>query len=198
MIAVIDTSSLLSMVRYYLPFDGNDVLIDLLKSKILAKEIIVIDKVHGECKLQSQGIVLEKLQFLSENGFQKQAKTPYNTSDLIAPNPAKILRQVDSNFANLQLINAKQLTPAEYEVEKSKFVDGADFKQVILCLKLKNDSPLFDVILITEESKYSNDQKYFKKLPAICEQLGIKTLSIAEYLCLMPSIDISIFTKSYN
>ncbi len=34
---IIDTSSLLALVRYYLPFDDDNVLFDLIKEKILAK-----------------------------------------------------------------------------------------------------------------------------------------------------------------
>ena len=37
-------------------------------------------------------------------------------------------------------------------------------------------------IIITEETMLSNDGKLFKKLPAICEILGIKHMTVAEWL----------------
>jgi len=43
--AVIDTNSLLSLVRYYLPFDKKGVLFQFIKSKIETGDIIIIDKV---------------------------------------------------------------------------------------------------------------------------------------------------------
>lgn len=45
---VIDTNSLLSLVRYYLPFDKNGVLNDFFKKKIETGEIIIIDLVLQE------------------------------------------------------------------------------------------------------------------------------------------------------
>ena len=52
---VIDTSSLLSLVRYYLPFDNNDVLKEFILKKIQLKELIIIDYVYSECKNVSGG-----------------------------------------------------------------------------------------------------------------------------------------------
>ena len=42
---VIDTSSLLSLVRYYLPFDKKSLLNNLFKAQIELNNIIVLDKV---------------------------------------------------------------------------------------------------------------------------------------------------------
>lgn len=73
MIIAIDTSSLLSLVRYYLPFDRNEVLFNFIKQKIESKEIIVLDKVYDECKYTSKGIVIEKLEYLKDK--KNQLKT---------------------------------------------------------------------------------------------------------------------------
>jgi len=51
---VIDTSSLLSLVRYYLPFDKNGVLFGLIKSKFASGEIIMLDAVYEESKFIGQ------------------------------------------------------------------------------------------------------------------------------------------------
>jgi hypothetical protein len=55
---VIDTNSLLSLVRYYLPFDKKGVLFQFIKSKIENGDIIIIDKVLEECTYNSKGLVL--------------------------------------------------------------------------------------------------------------------------------------------
>jgi O-methyltransferase involved in polyketide biosynthesis len=47
---IIDTSSLLSLVRYYLPFDNNNKLFDFIKQEIKNGRIVVIDEVLKECK----------------------------------------------------------------------------------------------------------------------------------------------------
>ncbi len=46
--AVIDTTSLVSFVRYYLPFHKVDKLKKLLEKKFNSGELIVLDKVYDE------------------------------------------------------------------------------------------------------------------------------------------------------
>ena len=48
--AIIDTSSLLAFVRYYIPFDENSKLKEQIKNKIENDELIIIDKVVEESK----------------------------------------------------------------------------------------------------------------------------------------------------
>ena len=180
---VIDTSALLSLVRYYLPFDKNDVLHDFIKDKIHQGEIIIIDKVLEECKYNSKGLVLEKLSYLSDKSFQKSAKIPYKTDTLIAPAPSKFLRQIDNQFVNTIIRKQRKLTDVEYENQKNHFLEEADMKMIILCLNLIKDNNLFnDVILVTEETENSNDNKLFKKIPAICKELNITTMTLPELL----------------
>lgn len=85
---VIDTNSLLSLVRYYLPFDKKGVLFQFIKSKIENGDIIIIDKVLEECSYNSKGLFLEKLPYLTEKAFLKSTKVPYKTDSLLAPSPA--------------------------------------------------------------------------------------------------------------
>ena len=47
---LIDTSSLLALVRYYLPFEKEDAFKNLLKGRIDQREIIILDKVYEESK----------------------------------------------------------------------------------------------------------------------------------------------------
>jgi hypothetical protein len=74
---VIDTNSLLSLVRYYLPFDKKGVLFRFFRSKIEKGEIIIIDRVFQECTYISKGIVLSTLDYLNDKTFLKSAKVPY-------------------------------------------------------------------------------------------------------------------------
>ena len=63
---VIDTSSLLSLVRYYLAFDNGRVLFNTIKSKFESGEIVLIDKVFEECKYVAKGIVISALYYLEK------------------------------------------------------------------------------------------------------------------------------------
>ena len=86
---VIDTSSLLSLVRYYLPFDKENILFEFVKSKIESGEFIILDKVFEECKYIAKGVIVKKLNFLSEK------KTLFKTDKLL---PTKKFSNQVNNF----------------------------------------------------------------------------------------------------
>ena len=185
---VIDTNSLLSLVRYYLPFDKKGVLFKFFKNKIEKGEIIIIDKVFQECTYNSKGIVLTTLDYLNDKIFLKSAKVPYKTDSLLAPSPAKFLRQLENQFVNSVIRHQKKLTETEFENQKNSFLNAADMKQIILCLNLiKNGGK---VVLVTEETESSNDNKLFKKIPAICKELDIETMTLPELIAKYDGIDI--------
>ncbi len=187
---VIDTNSLLSLVRYYLPFDNKLVLSNYIKDKIEQGEIIIIDKVFEQCQYNSREIVLEKLSYLKDKSFQKLSKLPYRTDSLLAPSPAKFLRQIDNQFVNTIILKQRKFTEVEYENQKNHFLEDADMKMIILCLNLIKDSSNEEIILVTEESETSNDNKLFKKNPAICKELNITTMTLPELLTKYNDIDI--------
>jgi hypothetical protein len=185
---VIDTNSLLSLVRYYLPFDKKGVLFQFFKKKIETGEIIIIDKVLEECTYNSKGIVLLRLDYLKDKAFLKTSKVPYKTDSLLAPSPAKFLRQVESQFVNTVVRHQKKLTDTEFDNQKNAFINDTDMRQVILCLNLMKDGE--KVVLVTEETESSNDNKLFKKIPAICKELNIVTFALPELLAKYDGIDI--------
>lgn len=185
---VIDSNSLLSLVRYYLPFDKKAVLFQFIKSKIANGDIIIIDKVLKECTYNSKGLVLEKLPYLTDKTFLKSAKVPYKTDSLLAPSPAKFLRQLDNQFVNSIVKRQKKLTETEFENQKNAFLNDADIKQIILCLNLIKNGE--QVVLVTEETESSNDNKLFKKIPAICKELEIETMTLPELIAKYDGIDI--------
>jgi len=185
---VIDTNSLLSLVRYYLPFDKKGVLFNFFKTKIETGEVIIIDKVFQECTYNSKGIVLTTLDYLNDKTFLKSSKAPYKTDSLLAPSPAKFLRQVENQFVNTIVRRQKKLSDIEFENQKNSFLNDADMKQIILCLNLIKEGER--VVLVTEETESSNDNKLFKKIPAICKELEIETMTLPELISKYDGIDI--------
>ncbi len=177
---VIDTNSLLSLVRYYLPFDNDNHLIDFFKNKIANGDIVIIDKVYEQCQYQAKGLVLDKLNFLNEKEFLKKSKQPFKTVDLLIPNPKQFFHLLNNNFVNSIVKKQKQITEAEFEVEKERFLEDADMKLVITCLNFIQKGE--DVLLITEETSSTNDNKLFKKIPLMCSELKITTKTLPELI----------------
>ena len=177
---VIDTNSLLSLVRYYLPFDSENHLIDFFQIKIANGNIIIIDKVYQQCQYQSKGLILEKLDFLTMKDFLKKSKQPFKTSDLLIPNPKRFFHLLDNNFVNSIVKKQKKITDAEFEVEKERFLEDADMKLVIVSLNIIKKGE--DVLLITEETSSNNDNKLFNKIPLICSELNIVTKTLPELI----------------
>ncbi|MBN8587560.1 MAG: DUF4411 family protein [Rhodothermia bacterium] len=187
---VIDTSSLLSLVRYYLPFDKQKILFEIIKTKIANGEILVIDKIIEECDYTSKGIVLETLSFLTDKSFNKTHKLPLNTEFILPPAPAKFYRMVDNNF--VVAIQRKRLNDTQYDSLKTDFMNSADMKMILTSLNLKSENPTEEIYLVTEETEASNDNKVFKKIPAICSQLDIPTINIQQLIDKFDGIKIEI------
>lgn len=170
--AVIDTTSLVSFVRYYLPFDKGDKLKKLLEKKFKSGEIVLLDKVFEESRYIAKGIIHKELKFLDDN--KKIVKT-----DLILP------EQKFFNILGNQLCYGSQknkLTTTEYEVEEKKFLNTADAKLILYCEKDKNSLELDKPLLVTEETRTENDSKLFKKLPEICTILNIEHCNLPALL----------------
>jgi hypothetical protein len=184
---VIDTSSLLSLVRYYLPFDTDNKLYNLIKLEIKNHNIIVIDEVLNESSFVSGKLVIKKLDFLTDKDFVKAHKIPTKTKDLIPPSPAKFYNLVDNTFITT---NAKRLNSAQFEQQKKEFLDSADARMVIYLLNEISKNSFEKLMLITEETEGSNDQKAFKKLPAICKILNIEVKTLPELLEMYNDINI--------
>jgi hypothetical protein len=183
---VIDTNSLLALVRYYLPFDRKEVLFSFIKSKLENGEIYIIDKVLEECEYSSKGLVIARLSYLTEKAFLKSANIPYKTDSLIVPDTKQFFHQLNSVFVNHVI--RRKLTEVEFENQKGLFIESADMKQVILCLNLIMSGD--EVVLVTEETETSNDSKLFKKIPAICRELKIETMTLPDLITRYDGIDI--------
>ena len=68
--AIIDTSSLISLVRYYLPFDKEGKLGFFLERQVSAGLFVILDKVVVECRRQGKGQVINAFPFLDKPRYQ--------------------------------------------------------------------------------------------------------------------------------
>lgn len=177
---IMDTSSLLSLVRYYLPFDNNNKLYDFIKQKIENGEIIIIDEVLKECEFTAKKIVLTSLKYLTDKDFKKQYnKIPYKTKDILPPSPKKFYNMVDDNFRTPL---SRRLSESQFEQQKKEFLNSADAKMILLALNEKHRNNKAEIVIVTEESETANDHKAFKKIPAICKILDIDVMTLPELL----------------
>jgi len=175
---VIDTSSLMSLVRYYLPFDKHRALYNTIKKKISEEEIIIIDRVLWECESLSDGIIIDSIAFLRDKAFLKSAKLPYKTEYLLPPDAKTLLGRLENEFVNIPI--RRPLNDTQFQSRKSSFVEGADWKQIVLCLNLQSVGEA--VVLVTEETERNNDNKLFQKIPVICKGVGVQTMTLPELL----------------
>ena len=73
----------------------------------------------------------------------------------------------------------------QFENQKNEYLQSADAKLLLYCIKNKSDN----VIIVTEETEASNDNKLFKKLPSICKILELTTITLPELLDQSDEID---------
>lgn len=177
--AVIDTSSLVSLVRYYLPFDKEEKLKAFVEERIESKKLIVLEQVGAECKLQGKGQVVKALPFID--------KPKNKTAVTDVPVNKKLYNMVDNNFINGSV--AGMLPPAEYQLERDKFMKSADFAMVLYAYSVKDKE---EVVIVTEETGYSNDSKPFRKIPGICKTVGVRTLNLPKFLAENSIIDLTV------
>ena len=76
------------------------------------------------------------------------------------------------------------MTDEEYISQKNEFLQSGDGKIIVFSQIFKKEQALLfnDFFVLTEESRTTNDGKLFKKLPLICDELDIKTLTLPDYL----------------
>ena len=163
---IIDTSSLLALVRYYLPFDTNNTLKDYFNQKFDSGEILILDKVYEEATYISHGVIIKELPFINDKS--KHIKTTE-----ILPN-STFFNLLENQFCDKDIKKLKDISDTEFELEKSKYLNNADAKMILYALRIKQDNP----ILVTEETRNSNDNKLFKKLPENCYNVNIECCNL--------------------
>jgi hypothetical protein len=167
---LIDTSSLVAMVRYYIPFEKSDSLKNLIKDKIQTGDMVLLDKVADEAGLVSKKIVVKTLDFISDKKLQTKTNS-------LLPYP-KFFNMLDNEFANP--IQKSKLNEIEFEKAKNEYLETADAKFLLYLLEEKNKLGIDDTVLVTEETSSDNDNKPFKKLPLICSNKKIPYCSLVK------------------
>ncbi len=84
---------------------------------------------------------------------------------------------VDNEFCNH--VQSGKLNEIEFEAEKKRYLESADARFILYCLKEKSSLEIEKTVLVTEETSSENDNKAFKKLPQICDLKGIPYCNIA-------------------
>ena len=179
MIALIDTSSLVSLARYYLPHDKNNALLKYIEQQLEEKKIVVIDRVFDESGYVAKGIVLQKMAFIGNHKV--------NTVDLLPSQ--KFFNQLENEFCYGAIKN--KLPEAEFEAEKSRYLGTPDPKLVLYWQKHHADYASDNLVVVTEETTSENDKKLFKKLPAICDILQIEHGTLPELMTTFEDLEIS-------
>lgn len=170
MTGIIDTSSLVAIARYYLPIKDEVRLLRFIESRFRSGQLVLLETIHLETSRTQSGIALEKMDFLNDRDIL------FNDSELMPPAPKKFSNLLDNNLC--VPLQKKKLSPEAYALQKAMYMSTGDAKLLFYALNNIGREP----IVITEETKLSNDGKLFKKLPAICEILEIKHMTIAEWL----------------
>ena len=177
-----DACSLISLVRYYLPFDSDNKLKDFICKGFEYKEFLMLKEVKDECDKVAGGLIFKELPQL------KNIKST-NFNEIITD---KIHKLIDNNFIvfKTQIDKLGEFKNIEYEAQRQKFIESADFK-LIHCAMTNKDK----YIIVTEETPTNNDNKLFKKIPTICKMQNIKCISLVELL--KERVDIC-FVKKHN
>lgn len=170
MLGIIDTSSLIAITRYYTPIKDETPLLRQIETWFRSREIIYLSKISEETENTQKGIATKRMEFF------KERELIYDDSDLLPPAPQKFSNLLDNNL-NIT-IQKKRLTAEQFSEQKKEYMSTGDAKLIIYALNNMDKDP----IIITEETAYSNDSKLFKKIPAICDFLGIKHQTIAEWI----------------
>ncbi|RAX53905.1 hypothetical protein CCY99_05865 [Helicobacter sp. 16-1353] len=159
---LLDTNSLLSLVRYYLPFDSDNRLKGFIELQFKDRNFLLLKEVKSECERVSSGIIMQQLKLSNI-----QCTPSSNSID------KKMHNLIDNNFAIPKF--KQELDVDEYENNKNQYIQSADF-QLIFNAYTHNRT------IITEETPSNNDKKLFKKIPIICNEHRIKCISLPTFL----------------
>lgn len=167
---IIDTSSWISLIRYYKPFDSGSVIYDFFKRKIENNEFIILNEVSEECSYFSQGMVVKELDFIKDKRFITKPLTLESTK--------KFYNLLDNQFCNT--FQKRSLEDFEIEQLTDQFVKSADAKIITTAMTLSKQGK--HVVVITEETIGNNDNKLFKKIPSMCSALDIDCIKLPELI----------------
>ena len=169
-----DTSSLVALARYYHPFDKDGRLFDFVRNQFQSKEIIVLDAILNEAKFTSKGIVLKAYPFIVE-----KKDLIVDTKELMPYSTKKFDNMVDKNFIVAALVNNGKVN---YSIMKQSFLNSGDGKLILTIYNRLHDDKEANICIVTEEAKTGNDGKIFKKIPALCDFIGARCITLVDFL----------------
>ena len=181
---IIDTSTWVSLVKYYKPFDNSSVIYDFFKQKIKDGEFILLSEGSNECSFVSKKIVIKELDFITNK------KLITKTTELFPTN--KFYNLLENQFCNQ--FQKRLLNETEIENLTNEFLKEADAKIILKAIEITKTLDN-EITIVTEETTSNNDNKLFKKIPAICKELNIDCIGLPKLIENFNK-DISIMIKS--
>ncbi|MGI9558110.1 MAG: DUF4411 family protein [Thermodesulfobacteriota bacterium] len=163
----IDTSSLISLAKYFSPFDDKRIVSDFFQSHFKNKNFVLLDQVLEESKWFSKGLVLETYPFLRDENIVPREKN-------IVANQ-RHHNKLDENWS--VSVQKRKLAEELFEQQKQEYTQKADFQIIAFCMEFPNSR-----VAVSEETKSANDGKAFKKIPSICEQENIQHINLSDLL----------------
>lgn len=176
---LIDTSSLVSLARYYLAFENKE-LVNFFKEKFASGDFVLLDEVYKECELVAKGIVLEKLPFLADKYFLKLNHLPSDTSLLFPYKQKQFFHYLNSDFKNSSAIAT--LKKEQIESLKDAFLKSADFMLILTAWNGKHKNSENNCCIVTEETGTANDNKLFRKIPKMCAIAELEVMNLTDLL----------------
>lgn len=176
---LIDTSSLISLSRYYLPFDDG-VLLAIFRDKFIEGQLLYLDAVHEECLRSAKGIVHECLPFLNDKDFLNAHDFFIDTSSKLPYKQKEFNHFLHNDFINRKA--AQSLSKSQIEAFCEDYYASADFRLILTAWNAKHLHTEEDCCIITEESPESNDGKLFRKIPKNCEIAGLPVMTLPNYM----------------
>lgn len=170
MTALVDTSSFAILARYYLPFDKSGGLMQLVENKYESGEILLLDAVFDECRYQAGGLIISTMPCLDDKA------RIISTKDLVPTR--RFLNMLENQFCDQSVRSVRNITDPQFEVEKAAYLESGDGR-LLLYSALANDP---DLMIVTEETAVSNDNKLFKKIPACARELGIDCITLPQFI----------------
>ena len=96
----------------------------------------------------------------------------------------KFDNMLNNNFSVPALV--KSIDPESYSVMKQQFLNSGDGKLILTMVNRLHDDKDADACVVTEESRFGNDGKIFKKIPVLCDIVNAKCITLVDYLSLTP------------
>lgn len=169
--AIIDTSSLIALTQYYLPFDRSGRLTAFIQAQFESGELVVIDEVAEEGKYIKKKLISKSFKFIYD-----QPTLIVDTSEILPG--AVFYSRLENDFCNKQVVTSQGFNDAEFESEKARYLGSADAHMILYAMSIKSETP----VIVTEETANSNDNKPFKKIPAICKLIGTDCCAVPAFL----------------